>query len=154
MKLRWMLIRYRDYTLTSNAKITVPISILPVSKEINILYRKIASKLKNKTGALYDEIKLIYHDYDDDDHYYVRVDNFSKTQSDSNYIAADYSIQLEGFEPADFSRNPNPSQNRRSTNESIDIINTQISQIDFDSSLTSIQTEIGYNAVISHPCLM
>ena len=153
MKLRWMLIRYRDYTLTSNAKITVPISILPVSKEINILYRKIASKLKNKTGALYDEIKLIYHDYDDDDHYYVRVDNFSKTQSDSNYIAADYSIQLEGFEPADFSRNPNPSQNRRSTNESIDIINTQISQIDFDSSLTSIQTEIGYNSSFTNAVL-
>jgi hypothetical protein len=144
LKLRFMLIRYRDYTMTHDAKMTVPTSILAVSKEINALYKKVSQKVKNKTGALYDEIRLIVHDYDMDDHYYCRVDNFTSSQSDSKHIAISYTINLECYEPDDVQKTGN-FQTKQTTNASVDALNAAMQIINFDESFDSIQAEIGYN---------
>lgn len=145
LKLRWMLIRYKDYTLTRNAKMTVPTTVMSVSKEITRLYKNISKKVSNKMGALMDEIQLVFHDYDMDDHFYCRVDSFSGTQSAANHIAVDYSISLECYEPYTAQNNTSP-QVKQTTNESVDVINKEITQINFSASFDDIQAEIGYNS--------
>jgi len=145
LKLQWMLVRYRDYTMTKDSKMTVPSTVQAKSKEINTLYKKVSKLLKEKVGCLYDEIQLIYHDYDMDDHYYCRVNNFSSSQSSEKYIVANYTIDLECYERDTVqNRNLNP-QIKRSSNEESDVINSQLQSINFNESFENIQAEIGYN---------
>lgn len=144
LRLRWMLIRYRDYVMTKDAKMTVPTDVMSVSKEISQLYKKISKKVKNKTGALYNEIQLIFHDYDLDDHFYCRVDNFSANQTQDKHIVIEYTITIECYE-VDTRRSTamQSTQSKPSTNESTDVINTQMQQIDFDTTFDTIQPELG-----------
>lgn len=143
--LRFMLVRYRDYTLTRNAKVTVPTTVMAVSKEIKTLYKKVAQRVKSKVGALYDEIQLIFHDYDMDDHFYCRVDNFSSNQSDDKHIAINYTINIECYEPDAGQKPMKVTQVKATNNESVDVIAKQINLINFDEKFSDIQAEIGYN---------
>jgi len=143
-KLRWMLIRYRDYTMTKNGKVDIPVSILNSSPEITALYKKVSKLVKNKMGALYDEIQLIFHDYDMDDHYYCRVDTFTSSQSDSKYIAVEYTINLECYEK-DNRQTAQTVEIKKSLNESVDVGNTQLQGTNFASDFSTIQVQISYN---------
>jgi hypothetical protein len=69
-KLQFMLIRYRDYTMEKNAAVTIPIAAMAKSSEIVALYKKVESLVNNKIGALYDQLRVIFHDYDMNDHYF------------------------------------------------------------------------------------
>lgn len=142
-KLRWMLVSYRDYTLTSNAKLKSPTTLMNLSSEIASLYTAVSDRLSKKVGALYDEIQLIFHDYDMDDHYYCRVDTFSSNQDASKHIAINYTINIECYEPN--SKKVVTPQVKKSTNESINVVSNQIDDLDFDDKLTEIQDDIGYN---------
>jgi len=146
LKLRWMLIRYRDYTITTNSKISIPSSIIGVSKEINALYKKVSKQVKEQSGALLDEIKLIFHDYDMDDHFYCRIDNFTSTQSDAKYIAIDYNISIECYEPDDIQSTLQMNLRKQTTNESLDISSKQLELIQYDEAYDDIQAEIGSNS--------
>jgi len=97
-KLRFLLVRYRDYTMTRNAQVSVPDSAASNVPGMPALIRKVESLVNKKVGALYDQLKLIFHDYDMDDHFYCRVSNFTSKQSDSKYIVMDYDIELECYE--------------------------------------------------------
>jgi hypothetical protein len=145
-KLRWMLIRYRDYTMTRDGMLNVPVSVLSKSLRTGILYRDVAKKLKNKTGALYDEIQLIFHDYDMDDHFYCRVDNFSSNQNDKKHIAMTYTISLECYEPDNLQVANKVVQTKKQTNESVDVTNLALQNIDFENEFDEIQAQIGYNS--------
>lgn len=143
--LRWALIRYRDYAMTENAKMTIPTNVMSVSKEIAQLYKKISKKVKNKTGALYNEIQLIFHDYDMDDHFYCRIDNFTSNQVQTKHIAIEYTITIECYEVDNGKTTAiKAAQAKPSTNESTDVINTQMQQIDFDTTFDNIQAELGF----------
>lgn len=145
LKLQWMLMRYRDYTMTSNSRMTVPTSVIAKSKEIGTLYKKASKLLKEKVGALYDEIQLIFHDYDLDDHYYCRVEDFSCKQSSDKHIVGNYSINLECYEKDTVqTRNISP-QIKKTSNEEMDGINKQLQDVNFDETFDTIQAEIGYN---------
>jgi hypothetical protein len=151
IKLQWMLVRYRDYTLTPDAKVNIPTSIMSLPG-ISALYKKVSKKVKEKTGALYDEIKLIIHDYDMDDHFYCRVDNFTGSQSASKHIAIEYSIAVECYEP-DYKQANSSPQLKRTTNESVSITNQEMQLIDFDSSFDAIQGDIGYDTTFINSAL-
>jgi len=144
-KLRWMLIRYRDYTMTRKGKMTVPTSVMNLSPQITALYKSVAQKIKNK-GALYDEIQLIFHDYDMDDHFFCRVDNFSSNQVDTKHIAISYTISIECYEPDDAQTITSVSQVKKPTAESVNILNAQFQDIGFSTTFADIQAEIGYNS--------
>lgn len=145
LALRFMLIRYRDYTLTKDSTVTIPTTAINASNEIATLYKKVSENVKNKTGALYDEIQLIFHDYDMDDHFYCRVDSFSSDQSDVKHIAINYTINIECYEPDTGQKPMQVAQVKPEANESVDVILTQIDLIAFDESLDTIQADIGYN---------
>jgi hypothetical protein len=142
-KIRWLLIRYRDYTLTSNARLKPPMDLMNKNSEIVALYNAVSDRLAKKVGALYDEIELIFHDYDMDDHYYCRVDTFSSNQDSSKFLAVNYTINIECYEPN--SKKVNVPLNKKTTNEGVNLISNQITDLDFDTKLEDIQDEIGYN---------
>lgn len=143
-KLRWMLMRYRDYTMTKNSKMDIPTSVMNSSPQITALYKKVSKLVKNRIGALYDEVMLIFHDYDMDDHYYCRVDTFGSSQSDSKYIAVEYNISLECYE-RDNMQSAQTVEIKRSLNESVDIANVQLQNVGFDTVFADIQVQISYN---------
>lgn len=144
LKLRWMLVRYRDYTMTKDAKVDAPLSIMSSSKEITALYKNISKRVRDKTGGLYDEVKLIFHDYDMDDHFYCRVDNFSSNQVDTKHIAIEYTISIECYEP-DYKQKNTNVKSKKTTNEETSFINSQIQRIDFDASFDTIQAHLGFD---------
>jgi hypothetical protein len=136
-KMRWMLIRYRDYTLTRGAKIDVPVIPMMLSNEITALYRKVSKLMKDGRGALYDEIQVIFHDYDMDDHWYCRIDEFSASQSASKYIAINYRISGEGYERY-VTHTASPTQIKTTLNEEVNISNEQLQGIGYQESLDAI----------------
>lgn len=144
-KLRWMLIRYRDYTMSRNSKMNIPIIPMSESPEIIVLYRKIARNMVRKLGGLYDEIKLIFHDYDMDDHFFCKISNFSGNQTDSKYIAVEYSIELECYEPDTMQKIIPVIQIKQSSNDSVNTINSQIQNLNFNDKFAAIQIAISYN---------
>lgn len=146
LKLRWMLIRYRDYTLSKRSKLSIPITSMAKSNEIVVLYKKIARQLARQVGALYDEIQLIFHDYDMDDHFYCRIENFSSNQSDSKYIAIGYTIELDCYETDTMHLQNIPKQVKQSANDEVNSINNQIQNLNFTVKFDDIQTQISYNA--------
>lgn len=143
-KLRWMLMRYRSYTMTKNAKMDVPSSVMNSSPEITALYKRVSRLVRNKQGALYDEVRVIFHDYDMDDHWYCRVDTFSSSQSDARHITVEYNISLDCYE-RDNLQTAKAVEIKRSTNESVDITNNQLQAVDFNTSFENIQVQISYN---------
>ena len=124
LKLRWMLIRYRDYTLHKNAKIEIPTSLLGI-KEISKLYKNISRKINNKVGALYDQVRVIFHDYDMDDHFFVRVINFTGSQSSDKYIVGNYTITLDAYQ-VDKGQSTALPVTKKTTIEEVDNITTSI----------------------------
>jgi len=152
LALRWMLVRYRDYTMTRNAEVSIPSSLTGLSSQIKTLYKKVSKLVKEKTGALYDEIKVIFHDYDMDDHFYCRVANLSATQTDSKLYAIDYSIELECYEP-DLRQKSTSPEIKKTTNERLDLTNTQLQEINFSDRLDSVQGEISSNTDFLSECL-
>jgi len=146
-KLQWMLIRYRDYTMTKNSKMTIPSTVMNSSPEITALYKKVSKLVKNKIGALYDEIQLIFHDYDMDDHYYARIDTFSSSQSDTRFGTSEYTISMELYERDHNQISSNPEV-KISLNEAVDAANTQLQSTNFTEAYNSIQQQIAYNVDI------
>jgi len=144
-KLQWMLMRYRDYTMTKGSKMTIPSTVMNASPEITALYKKVSKLVKNKVGALYDEVQLIVHDYDMDDHFYCRVDTFSSSQTSDRYIAVEYNISLELYE-RDNMQSAQIVEIKRSLNESVDVSNTQMQNTNFELNFANIQVQISYNS--------
>jgi hypothetical protein len=146
-KLRWMLVRYRDYTMTKKAVMTVPSTVMNLSPQISALYSAIEKKLNSeKVGALYDEIRVIFHDYDMDDHWFCRVGKFSSSQSAEKHIAISYTIELECYEPAIGRGIMSVTQVKKPTNELTNMVSNQLQSVNFSEQFSDIQADIGYNA--------
>jgi hypothetical protein len=103
MKLRFLISRYRDYTLTPGGnlgRLVVPTifgsnnSLFPVLALAN----KVRTNLIQNKNATYDEIELIWHNYDDDDHFKVRVANFQSSRSKEDPFSVNFNIVLEAYE--------------------------------------------------------
>jgi hypothetical protein len=141
--LRWFLVRYRDYTMTKTGKISDPGNALNVNPQLAKLYNAVSKRLKRKVGALYDEISVIIHDYDMDDHWYCRIANFSSSQTDQKHIAVSYTIDVECYEPN--SKSQDSVQAKKTTAEMVDVLSTSLSDLDYDSVFSDIQFRIGYN---------
>lgn len=134
LSLRWYLIRYRDYTMTKNSRMDIPSIPMNASPEVVELYKKASKLVKNKTGALYDSIQMIVHDYDMDDHFYCRVSKFSSSQSDSKYIAIDYDISLECYQRYNM-QSGMTVQMKRTPQEQIDISNGMLQSNSLSSQI-------------------
>ena len=123
LKIRFMLSRYRDYTMTRNAQVDVPAAALNASPEIAILYEKVSNLVNKKIGALYDQVRVIFHDYDMEDHFYCRVSSFSYSQSDDKYLVIDYTAELECYEVDNRQSTLSGKVTKKSLESEMDIMN-------------------------------
>jgi hypothetical protein len=142
-KLRWMLSRYRDYTMKKSGKIVDPGWIKSASPGIDALYRRVSKNLSKQIGALYDKIEMIFHDYDMDDHWYCRVSNFSSSQSDAKHLAISYAINLDCYEPN--SKAVQSTNIKKTTNEMINTVIQLLDDLGYGDRYGVIQPQIGYN---------
>ena len=93
-KIRYAVIRYRDYTIT------------PKNKKSNELFFDLAridtlilKERVNKTqNALYPNIEMVFHDYDMDEHWKVKVNSFSINRDKSDPFSVKYEISLTAYE--------------------------------------------------------
>jgi hypothetical protein len=143
-KLRWMLIRYRDYTMTRYATVDIPVTVLNQSRETTALYKRVSRLVNDGVGALYNEVKLIFHDYDMDDHFYCKVSKFDSSQDDSNFVAINYNIELETYEK-DVQQESTTQKVKKETNDSVDSINIQLQDVTYEETFDNIQAVITSN---------
>lgn len=94
VKLRYALIRYRDYTLTPNAKKTSPEFFGEALADVQAL-KEYAGKHQN---VLATKVEMVFHDYDYDEHYKVKLEKFDVSRDKSDPFSARYTIQLKAYE--------------------------------------------------------
>lgn len=137
--MRWYLIRYRDYTMTKNSRMDIPVIPMNASPEVTALYKSVSKLVKNRSGALYDEIQLIVHDYDMDDHFYCRVSNFSSSQTDSKYLMIEYNIELECYQKYSVQTAKSPVI-KKSLNEQVDLSNALLQSSSLSAQIANSST--------------
>lgn len=102
IKLRFMVSRYRDYTMTKNGKLmNAPALSLKGLAQTKALKKFVTDQIKNKEGALADKLEVIWHDYDYDDHFKIKVDNLSITRDKSDPWTVQYNMSLKAYEVDD-----------------------------------------------------
>jgi hypothetical protein len=96
-KLLFMCMRYRDYTLTRDGKIVAPDFSGQALASVNALKNHVRILVSTGAGALSDKIVTIWHDYDKDDHFFVRIANFRSVQEDSDPWSIQWTTELEAY---------------------------------------------------------
>jgi len=102
IKLRFLLSRYRDYTMTPGGKLgkfIPPFALLgnPGMLSTAILIDQVTRNVGSKIGALADQVKLVFHDWDEDSHFYCKVESFSGNRSKSDPFTVMYDIALKAY---------------------------------------------------------
>ncbi len=93
IKLRYMLSRYRDYTMTPGGKLHAPIFSSVGLANVDALTRFV-----KQHGGLADKIDVIYHNYDYDEHWYIKVDELSIDRDKSDPFTIKYDISMRGYQ--------------------------------------------------------
>lgn len=102
IKLRFMLMRYRDYVMTPNSKLIAPnFGSAPDLAGVNGLKAWVNNQLDDGAGALADDVECVWHDYDYDDHFKVKVDSYEAARSKDDPWTVSYDIQMTGYEVDD-----------------------------------------------------
>lgn len=98
LKLRFMLSRYRDYTLTKNGKLKTSEFGGKELASTKALKNFVNKQIESGKGALADQIDVIFHDYDYDDHWYVRINSLSMSRSKDDPWTVTYNLSMQGYE--------------------------------------------------------
>lgn len=98
VKLRFALARYRDYTMTKDGKLYTPAFDMQALSSVKALQRWVSDRAKSGSGALADKVVMIWHDYDYDDHFLVRVDSYTATRSKDDPWTIKYDISMQAYQ--------------------------------------------------------
>lgn len=99
IKLRFMVSRYRDYTMTSNGKLAnAPSFSLKSLAQTKALKKFVTDQISASEGALSDKLEMVWHDYDYDEHFKCKVDNLTMSRDKSDPWTIKYSIALKAYE--------------------------------------------------------
>ncbi len=93
MKIRFMLSRYRDYTLTRGSKLIAPNFAAMGLGNVEAL-----RQFADRYGGLADDISVVWHDYDYDDHFYIKVDSFSATREKRDPFSVQLDIAMKAYQ--------------------------------------------------------
>jgi hypothetical protein len=96
-KLLFMCSGYRDYTMTKDGVLIAPDFDGKELAAVNALKLHVQNMLVMGRGALADSIVTIWHDYDKDEHYLVKIGNFKSVESDDDPWTIKYTIDLEAY---------------------------------------------------------
>lgn len=98
IKLRWMLSRYRDFIMTETGTILDPFPLLPSIPGFVGFVAAVMERIGDGRGSLSDQIEVIFHDYDMNNHHKVRIDTFGSTQTKDDPWTVSYTIRLETYQ--------------------------------------------------------
>jgi len=99
LKLRFMIMRYRDYTLTNDGRLHNEPTFTSLGlADVSALGDHVRASLVNGNGVLADQIDMIWHDYDYDDHWRVKINDFSTSRTKEDPWSIMYTINMTAFE--------------------------------------------------------
>jgi len=98
IKLRYLISRYRDYTLTPDSRVISPDFSLRDLASVEALKTFVKGAVEDGDGALIDQIELLWHDYDADDHFKVKVERFSMSRNKDDPHTITYDLSLIAYE--------------------------------------------------------
>ena len=99
IKLRFLLSRYRDYTLTERGKLQAPFFFNPELLPVEAFKIEVQKRIGQKQGALADQISMVWHDYDYDDHWYCKVDSLGMERTGKDNGTVLWNLELIGYRP-------------------------------------------------------
>lgn len=88
-RLRYVVSRFRDEYIDPNTKKAYGYVLGKKYADLQEL-----EKLAKKRTRFYDTVIVVYHDYDDDNHYEVIFDNFQMSRSKSDPFTINYTIEM------------------------------------------------------------
>lgn len=98
IKLRFIISRYRDYTMTPDGKLAkLPDMSLKELRGMKKLSEFVTSQ-RGKKGALADVIEVIWHDYDYADHWKVKINSFESFRDKGDPWTINYTIDMIAYE--------------------------------------------------------
>lgn len=97
-KLRYLISRYRDYSMTAGGKLQAPVFAGPALAAANAVARFVATSIEDGKGVLANRVQLIWHAYDTDDHYAVKFNGFTASQSSRDVNSIRYSATMEAYQ--------------------------------------------------------
>lgn len=100
-KLRYILMRYRDYTMTRNGKIIAPNFNHPALESARALKKYVTKQVENQFGSLADEVRTVWHCDDKGDHFYVKISEFNYEILSSDQFNIKYTLMMEAYEVDD-----------------------------------------------------
>lgn len=103
LKLRFMVSRYRDYTMTDDYRLIAE----NFGSEGNYDTDALKSWVEEHRHAIAEDIDVVFHDYDYGEHYYVKVDRLRIDRDKSDPFTVRYDIALKAYMV--FRRDPNPT---------------------------------------------
>jgi hypothetical protein len=99
LKLRFIVSRYRDYTMSKDGKLgRLPNFYGQTKQQVDALRKFVNSSVEDGTGALADRVRVIWHDYDYDDHFYVKIDNLDIKRGDDDVWSINYVITMRAYQ--------------------------------------------------------
>lgn len=98
IKLRYMVSRYRDYTLTPDGKINAPDFTGEGLGSTSALKKFVEDQVDKGRGALANQVDMIYHDYDYDEHWFVKVDSLRIDRNKGDPWTIKYNIELKAYQ--------------------------------------------------------
>ena len=134
-KLRFMVMRYRSYTMTKNSNLVTPSFSRRGLESALALKSAVNSRLDSSLGALSDQIKVVWHSYDYDDHYLARVDSFGyDIDANKDVFTVNYKIDFEAYSVDTLnSGNVQTGIIRNTPEEEIESIDAQLRTIGLDT---------------------
>jgi hypothetical protein len=118
IKLRYMISRYRDYTMTPGGKLHAPMFSGVGLANVDALTRFV-----RMYGGLADKIDVIYHNFDYDEHWRVKVDELSIDRDKTDPFSIRYDISMRAYQrDIGVSLLRPPNQKLKSTNMVNDIV--------------------------------
>lgn len=145
LKLRFMLIRYRDYMMTRGGKMIAPVFRGRGMTSVNALKSWVNNKIRTGEGALIDKLQLIYHDYDLDNHMYVKVENFTATQNKEDPHSIEYNISLKGYKIDDRQSGMQKKEIKLTVQEEIQKAIQDIQKSEIEDELQNITDSLSGN---------
>lgn len=94
MKLRFVLSRWRD---TKESKLVDQVSSRTANSTFFDKFGEKRGNIKKLSGLSYKDLAVVYHDYDDNNHYEVVIESAEFTRSKSDPFTMNYSIEMTGL---------------------------------------------------------
>jgi len=118
IKLRYILSRIRDYSLSKDNKYTRPNFTGDALKQVREL-----SKFAMTNGFLADKVDVIWHDYDYDEHFFVKIERLAISREKADPWTIKYDIQLKAYQVDDRAANSATMKNPEKREYKTDWIN-------------------------------